>query len=139
MKVESSWTVPEVEITKVELRKLVATSLYLGVRFSFSSYLYSFGGITFKQQSGGPIGSRLTMACSRIVMLRWGRKMKEVAEASGIKLLFGKYYVDDVRVVTRLLRNGEKFNIDKIEHKPEWETNNYTRDQAIQSTREEMG
>ena len=106
--VSSSLITPEISITSVELKKLIAVSLYLGIKESFTNYIYTFGGQNYKQMSGGPIGSRLTMACARVIMVRWGRKFKGALEGSGIKMLFGKFYVDDIRIITRLLRNGER-------------------------------
>ena len=40
----------------------------IGVRVLWENYCYDFGGKTFKQKEGGPIGQRPTMAASRIIM-----------------------------------------------------------------------
>ena len=40
----------------------------VGIRILWDNYLYDFGGRTYQQGAGGPIGQRPTMAASRLVM-----------------------------------------------------------------------
>ena len=46
----------------------------IGIRALFTNFCYTFGGKIFLQQAGGPIGARITMACSRLRMQDWGEK-----------------------------------------------------------------
>ena len=43
------------------IKKAVCCMVEVGIRTSFSNFCYTFGGEVFHQQSGGPIGDRLTM------------------------------------------------------------------------------
>ena len=47
--------------------------------------------------------------------------------------------MDDVRLVIRLLKNGEKFDGVRITHRKEWEVPDFTKEMAIQETRQEVG
>ena len=69
---EEKFTHPQREATEEEKLILFATALEIVVRFLFSNHLYQFGGQTFLQSKGGPIGMRLTMCVARIVMGEWG-------------------------------------------------------------------
>ena len=108
------------------------------VKFSFSNYLYSFGGVIYKQRVGGPIGSRLTMASSRIVMYRWSKSLRKSLGSSGVKVLWGKYYMDDIRLILGLLRNRERFNGSRIEYRKELEIKEWGKTEAVRATREEL-
>ena len=71
-KIEDQWDFPEDVPTEEEEREIVARVAEIGVRAIFEHFCYRFGGKTFQQQSGGPIGARVTMAAARIVMQDWG-------------------------------------------------------------------
>jgi len=57
----------------VEKRKLIGSAIEKAIEASFKLHLYTFKGKVYRQLKGGPIGSRLTMAVSRVVMNCWGR------------------------------------------------------------------
>ena len=140
---ESKWILPEIEPLDWEIKLLIARAVQIGVKVAFSNYLYTFGGKTFRQAKGGPIGSRLTMAISRIIMGRWSHHVWRAFQDSNIPLYFLSGYVDDIRLVLRLLANGQywdnkerKFVIDegrKISPE-EW-----TNEARILNTRQEVG
>ena len=48
----------------------------IGVRFLFENFTYKFAKESYKQESGGPIGARVTMAAAHIVMKDCGAKME---------------------------------------------------------------
>ena len=50
---------------------MMSKVIELIVKACWSLQLYQFGGQTFLQTDGGPIGNRLTMACARVVMIMW--------------------------------------------------------------------
>ena len=58
---EEKFVHPEREATKEEEILLFATALEIAVKFLFSNNLYQFGGRTYLQKDGGPIGLRATM------------------------------------------------------------------------------
>ena len=61
---------PDREPFNSELKILIATALQIAVEVVFSNYIYSFGGVHYRQVKVGPIGSSLTMELSRIIMGR---------------------------------------------------------------------
>ena len=69
---DSLWEHPEKEPTVMEQKKLIAAMLEIGIIASFSLHTYTFAGRIYQQRLGGPIGSRLTMAVSQIVMSMLG-------------------------------------------------------------------
>ena len=69
---DSMWEHPEREHTVMEQKKLIAAMLEIGIIASFSLHTYTFAGRIYQQRLGGPIGSRLTMAVSQIVMSMLG-------------------------------------------------------------------
>ena len=75
---EVRWIFPNREPTKIEEKNLLAAALEIGVRTSFTNHIYQFGGRTYRQSKGGPIGLRITMAAARIVMNEWGRRFTRI-------------------------------------------------------------
>ena len=121
-KKRSSWIVPDIEPFGQEIRRMLATALEIAIKVSFSTYVSSFAGKLFSQRLGGPIGSRLAMAVARVMMIRWGEKVKEVLARSGIKCLLSTLYVDDVRLALQMLANGTRWDSDRQEFcwREEW-------------------
>ena len=72
-----------------------------------------FGGKTFLQEEGGPIGNRLAMACSRVVMTDWGEKYLDILDRAGIITTLLKIYVDAVRQISTKIRDGLRYEADK--------------------------
>ena len=70
--------------------------------------MYNFGGKTRLQSEGGPIGARLTMACSRVVMQDWGEGYMRILREAGLQVTLFKIYVDDGRQVSTVLRMGSR-------------------------------
>ena len=87
------------EATEKEKKIMLARALRIGIEVSFRNYTYTFGGKVYVQMSGGPIGSRLTMACARIVMCRWGKRVRQALKEGEVETLMDGIYVDDVRTL----------------------------------------
>ena len=109
-KTDDKWIFPDIELTKIEERKLVAACLEIGVRTSFQNSVYTFGGRYYLKQSGSPIGERLSMAVSRIVMYDWGRKMKATLTSAGMETYLASAYVDDIRFLVSTIRRDQRWN-----------------------------
>ena len=62
---------------------------------------------------GGPIGSRVTIASSRLVMQDWSEGYLDILDVSGVKTYALKGYVDDGRQSTDLMIRGTRFNPDR--------------------------
>ena len=68
------WVFKSKEVSKEQKKEIVARVVEIAIRTVFENFCYDFGGRTFLQLFGGPIGARLTMACARVVMTEWGEK-----------------------------------------------------------------
>ena len=104
------WIFPKREPTDRQKRLIIARVAEIGVRVVFENFTYRFGGDTYKQREGGPIGARVTMAAARLVMQEWGETYLKIMQDSGIdpELLAG--YVDDGRQGSAVLRQGMRFS-----------------------------
>ena len=81
----------------------------VGIRILWENYCYDFGGKSFIQKEGGPIGQRPTMAASRIIMQDFFIKYEEILLKADLVITLLKVYVDDGRQVTSILRQGMRF------------------------------
>ena len=108
------WNTPPEEIQKM-MRGLITE---IAIKILWGNYIYKFGGETYEQEEGGPIGQRPTMAASRIVMHDFMVEYEKILKTSGIEILVLKIYVDDGRQVTTLMKKGMRF--DKEEQKFSW-------------------
>ena len=83
---ETQWSFPKQEdaLTEWERRQIVARTAEIGVRAIFEHFTYRWGGEVYRQSSGGPIGSRLTMAVSRVLMGRWSHQVRKIMQESNI-------------------------------------------------------
>ena len=107
---EKVWQFPEAEPTEDQKKILLCRMAEIAVRTVWQNFTYEFGGETFLQSEGGPIGARLTMACSRLVMQDWAEGYRGTLERSGVTTYSQDGYVDDVRQNTDLMRKGSRFN-----------------------------
>ena len=120
---EVSWTFPNYTPTEKEKKDLFGIMVEIGVRFLFTNFCYAFGGKIYLQQSGGPIGARITMAASRLRMYDWGEKYSMILWRSSIYMyLSPKNYVDDVRQATDHIKRGVHYDkeVDTMVYKEEW-------------------
>ena len=56
----------------------------IGTRVPWNNFVYEFGGEYFLQMEGGPIGARVTMAASRLVMQVWAEGYRDILDKSGV-------------------------------------------------------
>ena len=122
---DCQWIFPIKEPSQQDKRKLLGLALEIGVKAAFNLHCYQFGGNMYKQSFGGPIGMRLTMSVSRIVMADWSLKAQKVFRDAGIKVYLATSYVDDVKIVIQRLPAGWYFDkksvslkYDKIKYEP---------------------
>ena len=95
--------IQEQNLTEGEKRAIIGAKLEICIAVSFNLQIYTFGGLCYRQMGGGPIGSRLTMAVNKIVMLVWGKKIREALEQAGVTVYSEGCYVDDIRLLISLL------------------------------------
>ena len=91
------------------VRKMIAMTLQLAVKACWELQVHQFGGKKYLQNKGGPIGMRITMACSRVVMIMWGREAVKRLRDSGMSVWLAKIYVDDGRFLISMLGPGMRF------------------------------
>ena len=104
------------------MKKLLGLALVVGVKASFNLHCYQFGGHVFQQQFGGPIGMRLTMSVSRIVMADWTLKGQEVFTQAGMKNTMIKRHTQALVAWIKLIclkvepffRRWQSFNFNRI-------------------------
>ena len=112
--VKSFWVWPDKEPTEAEMKILMAIMLEVSIKFFYDNFVYSFGGKNFVQSSGGPIGARLTMAMSRLVMQQWWEDFDKILSGSNIDCKMRAIYVDDGRMIIKKLQKGARYcNVQK--------------------------
>ena len=65
---ERQWITKVTPTNKDIIREIVGTVVSIGLQTCFANFAYEFGGEFFHQLIGGPIGARVTMAASQLVM-----------------------------------------------------------------------
>ena len=96
-----------------QLREVVGRCVEIAIKIVFENFMYNFGGKTRLQSEGGPIGARLTMACSRIVMQEWGEGYIRILKEAGLMITLFKIYVDDGRQVSTVLEMGARYSVEE--------------------------
>ena len=91
------------------IRKIVSIVAEIAVRILWEIYANDFGGHTYLQSTGGPIGQRPTMAASRLIMTDFFLKYRNILVEAGLEVTLLKVYVDDGRQITSLLRPGMRY------------------------------
>ena len=119
----TTWVYPDRTATEVEKRIMLGRMAEIGVRTIFTNFCYTFGGQTFLQMAGGPIGARVTMAAARLVMQDWSEQYRQILNKADLNIRLFTGYVDDNRQGTSKLRKGTRFVKDENEfvHKKDWE------------------
>ena len=106
---EGNWVWPAVMPTERETRKLIGMALEIAVKMVFTNFIYTFGGESYLQGFGGPIGARLTMAASRLVMQDWHEHFILRLKESKLFEKLGGLYVDDGRNMYEVFEWGTRF------------------------------
>ena len=70
---QEQWRFPAVKLTDHEKKMVVATVVKIACEELSKNHLYEFGGKTYRQKAGGPIGLRATCAIARLVMCIWDK------------------------------------------------------------------
>ena len=110
---EDDWIYPRRQPTEAETRLIMGHVAEIGTRMIFENFCYQFGGKSYQQQEGGPIGARVTMCAARMVMQHWARGYSNILQQAGLRLPLLSGYVDDGRQGSTVLRKGAKFDEDK--------------------------
>ena len=71
---QEQWCFPEVKLESWEKKLIIAEVVSLATKAMFSHHFYKFGGDTYHQAQGGPIGLRGTCAIAKLVMQLFDQK-----------------------------------------------------------------
>ena len=107
---DEDWIYPRRQPTEKETRLIMGHVAEIGTRTIFENFCYRFGGKAYQQQSGGPIGARVTMCAARMVMQHWARGYSNILLKAGLKLPLFSGYVDDGRQGSTVLSRGMSFD-----------------------------
>ena len=130
-KLEDGWVYGDDLPNKHEERELLSRVIEIGLRMIFENFCYQFGGDSYKQQFGGPIGNRVTMAASRVTMQHWGRMTRLTLESAMFELMLLTGYVDDVRKSGTSIRLGLRYEVTTLTWS--WSEDDYREDLRLRS------
>ena len=118
---QSQWVWPDVVVSEEAEKAIVVEALARMVGIFCGTQTYTFGGKTFLQKAGLPIGPRATCAIARIVMSTFDYNMTGRMEELGLKTALKTRYMDDIRKIMSAIRRGTVYRNSKLTHCPEKE------------------
>ena len=117
---QEQWEFPQVTLTEEEKKLVLATIVSIMVDLLFSTHLYTFGGATFLQKDGGPIGLRGTCAIARVIMCLWDDKWLDLLGRWRVNVKEYVRYMDDGRTFLTPLRNGWRWTEGELLFSKKW-------------------
>ena len=87
----------------------------------FKKHFYTFGGRTYHQSEGGPIGLRGTCAVARIIMQIFDRKWGELLSDLRVRVWENVRYMDDARTLLPPFKAGWRWVDGEIKYCKRWE------------------
>ena len=96
------------EPTEYEKRALVAAAIALGVQACFDLHTYQFGGSTYHQQGGSPIGVDLSGDVAELEVVDWTIMLMEVLTDN--KIVTDEDFIYDVREILPPINRGWQYN-----------------------------
>ena len=118
---QEQWCFPRVVLKEWEKKQIIASVIKVATETMFKKHFYSFGGKTFHQKGGGPIGLRGTCAVARLIMQifdwKWGKLLEELRVRTHGRIR----YMDDFRTLLAPFRAGWRWNNGRISFCRRWE------------------
>ena len=99
--------------TEEERKKIFSICVELGLQAAMEGHLFVWHKEVMKKQEGLGIGSDLTRAVARLVMLDWDQKFINLAADNKITLYMFNRYVDDTANGTKALAPGMRWGEDE--------------------------
>ena len=90
----------------IQKRMMLILMMKSMVTFVMSNHIYRNGDQFYIQNTGGPIGLKLTTTLAEVVMGEWDKQFKRMMEVRGLSLPVYKRYVDDVDIVYEVGTGG---------------------------------
>ena len=112
---------PNINLRGAEKKEIVARVVQVAVEVMFRTHVYTFGGVFYRQTSGGPIGLRSTCAVARLVMKIWDDKWLARLSELMVKIEEAMRYMDDGRAALYRFRNGWRWCMGRIKYCKRWE------------------
>ena len=104
-----------------EKKQIVAEVIKLATKTMFNRHFYTFGGRTYHQRGGGPIGLRGTCAVARLIMQIFDRKWGGLLKSMGVKYYDLVRYMDDIRMILPPFKCGWRWVEGNIMYCKRWE------------------
>ena len=118
----SKWRHTDVETLTFKQKKLIISKVCKVATLNiFANHMYQFGGVTFCQLVGAPIGLRLTSIVARIVMDQWVQRFLVLVTDAGAKVHFLAKYVNDINIIVAMFGLGMKWVDSGLVHTVELE------------------
>ena len=117
---QEQWRWPRVKLSDEEKKMVIAEVVKILAEVMFTNHLYTFGGQTYRQKIGGPIGLRGTCALARLVMCNWDRLWEELVKKNRITLEDYMRYMDDGRSFLHPFKHGWRWKDGGIKYKEAW-------------------
>ena len=118
---QEQWCFPRVILKEWEKKQIIASVIRVATETMLKKHFYSFGGKTFHQKGGGPIGLRGTCAVARLIMQifdwKWGKLLDELR----VRIHGRIRYMDDFRTLLAPFRAGWRWNNGRISYCRRWE------------------
>ena len=118
---QEQWVFPDVVLGEGEKRQIVACVIKIATETMFKKHYYTFGGKTFHQRGGGPIGLRGTCAVARVIMQIYDRKWGEILKELKVKTKRSIRYMDDLRTLLHPFKAGWRWIEGNIMFCKKWE------------------
>ena len=104
-----------------EKKQILAEVVKIATEAMFKKHYYSFGGRTYHQRGGGPIGLRGTCAVARVIMQLFDRKWGQMLRDMGVRLYDLVRYMDDIRAILAPFKSGWRWVDGGIKYCKRWE------------------
>ena len=108
-------------LTAEQERFLFSKMIEVAVLTVFRNHMYQFGGLSYRQLKGAPIGLRLTSIVTRIVMDQWMARFLTKLDMAGVEVHLIAKYVDDINLILSNLRLGSRWRQDRVVQDKVWE------------------
>ena len=120
---DSKWAPTDISaLDDHQKRTILSWVLRLAVLNIFKNHMYQFGGVTYRQLKGAPIGLRLTSIIARIVMDQWVKMFLVKVSKAGARVHLLAKYVDDVNMIMGMLPLGTRWEDGMLTHSKEKES-----------------
>ena len=107
---DTPWAHKTRDPTEYELKALFAAAVAIGVQACFDLHTYQFGGETYHQQGGSPIGVDLSGDVAELEVVDWTNMMMAILDDNKIETDEDFIYVDDGRQILPPINNGWEYN-----------------------------